>query len=769
VLHVAARLQVRAARSVQLEGGTAMSAEVDQACRAQTALMLAEAHGIPVFPCKPDKQPYTAHGFKDASTDVKRIDQWFSERPDALIAVPTGNRSKLFVVDIDPAAAEWYREHAERLECGRVHNTRRGHHLVYRMPSIELRNTAGQLAPGVDTRGEGGYIIWWPAHGFEATGALEDLTEPPAWIVEALRKPSQQRARANGNGAHESVTEGGRNDYLSREAFRLRKHGSTPEQIYIVLRAMNEAHCKPPLPDAELSQIAGGKAGVATDADDDPWPTNPANLLGEFIPAPLTAADVPQEIGAYACLYSAKTGIDRTLTLAMAVGACAAAITDEIQLCADSSTNWFQQARLWMLCLAPPGEGKTPAFKEALRPLRELHHELTETWKRECKAWEADCKKAAEADDEKPPKPPQPRVVIDDATLEKLSDVLVENPRGVLVATDEFSTWIGSLDQYRSNGGMDRDRGEWLRLFDGGPHSIERVKRGSVYVPNWGASIITTTTPAALKKLSKHLPEDGLIQRFLTFIVGDRAVGDDSIGGIDAARDRYVATVRRLFALRARSHKGVVPLSLAARECFRAWNADITRLLRASRDSSPALAGHIAKYPTFALRLALTFHCARLVSDERLIDPAAYPVPVETLEMALRFLRRAQQHAFALYLNRFGSETFTLAQDIARFVLARAEKNDAGLQRRDLLRQVQSFRNADDWKQTAALRWHYDYGWLRIDDGGYTKAGPTRFKVNPNLAARFADLAEKTRQDRAAMRAAIEESAAERRASREQV
>jgi hypothetical protein len=313
---------------------------------------------------------------------------------------------------------------------------------------------------------------------------------------------------------------------------------------------------------------------------------------------------------------------------------------------------------------------------------------------------------------------------------------------------------------------MDRDRGVWLRLFDGGPYAIERVNRGSVYVPNWGASIITATTPAALKKLAKHLPEDGLIQRFLTFIASDREAGDDSITGIEAARAQYAETVRRLFALRPVAHGGVVPLSLAALERFAAWNKDITKLLRAARDYAPALAGHFAKYPTFCLRLALTFHCARIVhfSDKRLIDPAAFPVPVETLDMAVRFLRRAQQHAIALYLSRSGSEAYTLAQEIARFVLARGSDDDGGLQRRDLLRYVHSFKTAEDWTQDAALTVLMDAGWLRPDDTtGYSKPHATRFKINPHLAARFARIAQKVREHRAAMRAAINEAAEDRR------
>ena len=66
----------------------------------EVALDLARA-GIPVFPCKPDKTPYTAHGFKDATTDPSKVAAFWQANPRAMIGVPTGQASGLFVVDLD--------------------------------------------------------------------------------------------------------------------------------------------------------------------------------------------------------------------------------------------------------------------------------------------------------------------------------------------------------------------------------------------------------------------------------------------------------------------------------------------------------------------------------------------------------------------------------------------------------------------------------------------------------------------------------------------
>lgn len=486
----------------------------------------------------------------------------------------------------------------------------------------------------------------------------------------------------------------------------------------------------------------------------------PMNLFAELSAPPFEPRELPEELSAYPRLYASQTGIDINITLTAAVAAAAAAICDNIQVCADSSSRYFAQPRVWILNIGAPGAGKTPGQREMLAPLWELHSERDAEWRAAIRNL---------AEDE--PKPPRPRVILGDTTLEALSDVLADNPRGILVATDEFDAWLGAMDQYRT-GGVGRDRGEWLRLFDGGPHSIERVKRGTVFVPNWGCSILTATTPAAMQRLTRHLPEDGLLQRFIVVLARRQGEVIDAPARekIDAERDRYTETVRRLWNLGPHAHKGIVPLSFEAKNRFDAWRTENRLLQEALGNLNSALEGHIAKYPTLALRIALTFHCARIVNLQNASarDPAAWPVPLETLELALAFLRRASQHAIALYMGRKGgSDAYELARTVARWLLARrAEENARGMQRRHLVQGVYDFRKADEGLQTVTLRLLVDLGWLREEEGGYLKAQPTRFVVNPHIVRTFATLAEQERERRALVRERIAEAAAERRQER---
>jgi Bifunctional DNA primase/polymerase, N-terminal/AAA domain len=155
------------------------------------------ARKVPVFPCDNDKTPLTANGFKDASADPKTIEAWSKKYPHALIGVPTGER--FVVIDIDlqhEDARQWYEENKSRLPLTRTHVTRSGgRHLLFK-PNPGIGCSAGKLGPHIDTRGNGGYVIWWPADGFEVTHG-DVLADAPDWIVEALRPPPKTEYQAH--------------------------------------------------------------------------------------------------------------------------------------------------------------------------------------------------------------------------------------------------------------------------------------------------------------------------------------------------------------------------------------------------------------------------------------------------------------------------------------------------------------------------------------------------------------------------------------------
>lgn len=213
---------------------------------------LATASFAPVFPCLPTKRPATEHGFHDATQDAGRIRAWWERNPDHLVGIPTEG---LLVVDLDdrpgkpPAWAAWWalaEPHGwDPTTTPMIGTPSGGVHIYWEQPEgVRLRNSVGKLAPGIDTRADGGYCI--AAGSRLPDGRVYELLDPcpavlpvaPGWLVDLLAEARPRPVtRLTGAGPENTpyglqalegelgrlalAPEGTRNDNLVRAAFRV--------------------------------------------------------------------------------------------------------------------------------------------------------------------------------------------------------------------------------------------------------------------------------------------------------------------------------------------------------------------------------------------------------------------------------------------------------------------------------------------------------------------------------------------------------------------
>ena len=192
------------------------------------------AAGVPVFPCREEasegvdhstgeviefseKAPYNSDGLKGATTSARIIGIWFGERyPGAAIGIPTGEKLGGWVLDLDTHGDrdghKWLQEmeaiHGALPPTARASTANGGTHIFFRHVD-GIRNRAA-IAPGVDTRGEGGYVLgpgstmadgrsyrWvdWTGDG------LPEFADAPEWLVDMVKtkapsaepQPTQKR------------------------------------------------------------------------------------------------------------------------------------------------------------------------------------------------------------------------------------------------------------------------------------------------------------------------------------------------------------------------------------------------------------------------------------------------------------------------------------------------------------------------------------------------------------------------------------------------
>ena len=122
------------------------------------------------------------------------------------------------------------------------------------------------------------------------------------------------------------------------------------------------------------------------------------------------------------------------------------------------------------------------------------------------------------------PKPPtKARYKTEDATIEKLAELLIENPDGLLYHRDELTSWLHQLDD-KDHG---RDRPFFLEAWDGSQgHEVDRIGRGSIYVKYLCVSVLGGIQPGPLSAcvrdaMTDERGNDGLLQRLQLLVHPD--------------------------------------------------------------------------------------------------------------------------------------------------------------------------------------------------------------------------------------------------------
>lgn len=223
------------------------------------------AAGWATFPLRAaSKLPATTNGLRDATRDPERLEGWFppGTRYNLGAVVPPG----LVALDLDgPDAVRALRALDLATPATARQKTPRGWHLIYRLPAgAEARQTAGEIAPGVDTRAAGkGYLVVSPsivngtAYRWEVEPMPSNIAEAPAWLLDKLTatrteaEPPPCRDWRPVAGA--VVGNGARNATLASVAGLLFRR--LPAELAYDLASLWARHrCTPPLPEQETAR-----------------------------------------------------------------------------------------------------------------------------------------------------------------------------------------------------------------------------------------------------------------------------------------------------------------------------------------------------------------------------------------------------------------------------------------------------------------------------------------------------------------------------------
>jgi hypothetical protein len=239
-----------------------------------------------IIPIRPgDKRPLVRWDeFQRRRPSQAETRRWVSAWPDAGIGIVTGTISHLVVLDVDVAHSgdvsvnRLEEEHGVLPATVECRTGGGGRHLYFAHPGAVVRNLVG-LAPGVDLRADGGYVVAPPSlhtsrlHYSWSEGRAPGSTAIaplPEWI---LRHAVEKPRRVGHPLAHwrrvvsEGVEAGERNNTIASLVGHLLRHGIDADVTMELLICWNRVRCRPPLADEEVVAVASSIARLSARRD----------------------------------------------------------------------------------------------------------------------------------------------------------------------------------------------------------------------------------------------------------------------------------------------------------------------------------------------------------------------------------------------------------------------------------------------------------------------------------------------------------------------
>jgi hypothetical protein len=505
------------------------------------------------------------------------------------------------------------------------------------------------------------------------------------------------------------------------------------------------------------------------------WP-EPKPILAELRAVPVFDADVllPPELRAWIMDEAERMPCPPDFIAVAAVAALGSIIGAQCAIKPKARDSWLVVPNLWGGIVGDPSAKKTPAWSAALKPLDRLIAEALKVHETALAEYEtakvvfdaqndaiesrikgaangtkgnkgdpadiAEIAKELRSHGDQAPRPPTlRRYKTNDTTVEKLGELLRENPQGVLVLRDELVGLVATWER----GGREGERAFFLEAWNGNQSfDTDRIGRGHISIPNVCVSIFGGIQPdklvVYLEQASNALANDGMLQRFQLLVYPNprRWEWRDQLPDKDA-RDAAFAVFEKLadfdpVALGASPANDFTKFphfnfDAEGQKVFVEWSEDM-HLNRIPNEGDPIVHQHLAKFDKLFPALALIFHLVDCIANG-----VCGPVTKEAALRAAAWCEYLESHARRCY-GLLKDDGLRAAQALAA-KLERGELED-GFTLRDVRRNQWRSLTTDDAIQ-AAFDWLEDEDWLRAESTGGTGPGSgrrtTRYRINPAI------------------------------------
>jgi putative DNA primase/helicase len=329
---------------------------------------------------------------------------------------------------------------------------------------------------------------------------------------------------------------------------------------------------------------------------------------------------------------------------------------------------------------------------------------------------------------DEPQEPSSKRYIANDTTVEKLGELLRDNP-SVLVCRDELQGFFAGLERH----GQESARSFYLEAWSGdAPFKVDRISRGSIRIPRACVSVLGGIQPGPMGSLMREIQRnsrsnDGLLQRFQVAVWPELSNRFELIDN-EPDKEIWRQTVELFENLAGPGNDvetidGSIPyLRFAedAQNTFSKWLEEHENRLR-NEELPECLEAHLGKYPSLVPSIALILHLA---------ESQIGPVGFDSTARAIAWAKYLEAHAKRLYAPLTGAD-FVSAKALASKLKSKALP--ARFKQRDVYRKGWAYLSTPD-EARVAIEILEDHEWIQSEalDHAATGGRPsTSYKINP--------------------------------------
>ncbi|GAB3935344.1 YfjI family protein [Larkinella terrae] len=496
------------------------------------------------------------------------------------------------------------------------------------------------------------------------------------------------------------------------------------------------------------------------------WPT-PRTLEKPLLPVlPLTDEMIPESLRPWLTdiQYRMRCPVDYLASAAVVM--ISSLIGTRLAIKPKTRDSWTIIPNLWGAVIGDPSSLKTPSVQEAFAPLNRLvvasmanHEDALAEYERDLIEYEAKKKaykyqKDLEAKGksvdfsaeypEPPVKPKERRYMTNDATVEKLAELLEENPTGLLQFRDELIGLLAGWDK----SGREGDRAFYLEAWNGnGRITVDRIGRGTLHIKRICISLFGAIQPTKLLgylKAAQGFENDGFVQRLQLAVYPDKPEWSYVDQYPDTrARDAAFDLIQQIadsdfsefgWCIDEYNDFPYTRFDDEAQQVFIDWLTHWEKEVLPNENG--LVLEHFVKYRSLIPALALVFHVA-----DSLANPVAVSgtekrlVSKQAIDRALLWCEYLMSHARRIY-GLLDGLSVAAAKELLRHIRIGDLKDEFKV--RDVVRKGWSNLNTNDLVE-CALEELQEQGWIlpmkpKESQNGRPEA--TQYKIHPKIISK---------------------------------